>query len=203
MTVRVRRRGRLAKALIDRFGAVILILLTLPVMLAVAAAITLHDGGPPLYRQVRVGLDGARFRMWKFRTMRVDADRDFPPGNDGHGPLFKLHDDPRVTPVGRVLRRWSLDELPQLANVAAGSMSLVGPRPPLPEEAARYGHSTSRRLLVKPGMTGLWQVHGRSDLSWEESVRLDLRYVDDWSLAMDAVILGKTVRAVVGGKGAY
>ncbi len=123
--------------------------------------------------------------------------------NDGAGPLFKLRSDPRVTRVGSVLRRWSLDELPQLFNVLAGSMSLVGPRPPLPDETARYGPDVRRRLLVKPGVTGLWQVSGRSDLSWDEAVRLDLRYVEDWSLALDAVILWKTLRAVASGDGAY
>jgi lipopolysaccharide/colanic/teichoic acid biosynthesis glycosyltransferase len=123
--------------------------------------------------------------------------------NEGAGLLFKMRSDPRITRVGAVLRRWSIDELPQLFNVLAGSMSLVGPRPPLPDESARYGPDVRRRLLVKPGVTGLWQVSGRSDLSWDEAVRLDLRYVEDWSLALDAVILWKTVRAVFSGDGAY
>jgi lipopolysaccharide/colanic/teichoic acid biosynthesis glycosyltransferase len=123
--------------------------------------------------------------------------------NDADGPLFKLHDDPRVTPVGRVLRRYSFDELPQLLNVLAGSMSLVGPRPPLPREVAAYDGDARRRLLVKPGMTGLWQVSGRSDLSWEESIRLDLRYVENWTIALDLQIMVKTVRAVITGTGAY
>jgi lipopolysaccharide/colanic/teichoic acid biosynthesis glycosyltransferase len=124
-------------------------------------------------------------------------------GNDADGLLFKIRHDPRVTPVGRWLRRLSLDELPQLVNVLTGSMSLVGPRPPLPEEVARYDTSVSRRLLVKPGLTGLWQISGRSDLPWEEAVRLDLRYVENWSLALDVQILWKTARAVVTASGAY
>jgi len=123
--------------------------------------------------------------------------------NEGAGLLFKMRRDPRVTGVGTVLRRWSLDELPQLFNVLAGAMSLVGPRPPLPDETARYAPDVRRRLLVKPGLTGMWQISGRSDLSWDEAVRLDLRYVEDWSLALDAVILWKTARAVFRGDGAY
>jgi SAM-dependent methyltransferase len=137
---------------------------------------------------------------------RVDADRmlaELAELNEGAGVLFKMRRDPRVTRVGAILRRYSVDELPQLFNVLTGSMSLVGPRPPLPEETARYEPDVRRRLLVKPGLTGLWQVSGRSDLSWEEAVRLDLRYVEDWSLAMDAMILWKTFRAVLGGQGAY
>jgi lipopolysaccharide/colanic/teichoic acid biosynthesis glycosyltransferase len=123
--------------------------------------------------------------------------------NDGAGPLFKMKDDPRVTPIGRFLRRYSLDELPQLFNVLGGSMSLVGPRPPLPAEVETYGRAAQRKLLVRPGVTGLWQVSGRSDLSWEQSVRLDLRYVENWNLALDANILWRTVGAVVNSRGAY
>jgi lipopolysaccharide/colanic/teichoic acid biosynthesis glycosyltransferase len=153
-----------------------------------------------------VGLNGRSFTMLKFRSMVVDADRrleDLRGDNISDGLLFKMRSDPRVTPVGRLLRRLSLDELPQLFNVLRGTMSLVGPRPPLPGEVARYDTSVSRRLLVKPGLTGLWQISGRSDLSWEESVRLDLRYVENWSLAMDALILWKTGRAVLSRSGAY
>jgi len=123
--------------------------------------------------------------------------------NEGAGPLFKMKRDPRITRVGGFLRRYSLDEVPQLFNVVSGKMSLVGPRPPLPEETAQYAPDARRRLLVKPGLTGLWQVSGRSDLTWAESIRLDLRYVEDWSLALDLVILWKTFRAVMGGQGAY
>jgi lipopolysaccharide/colanic/teichoic acid biosynthesis glycosyltransferase len=144
--------------------------------------------------------------MIKFRSMVVDADArlaELALVNDSDGLLFKMRTDPRVTPVGKWLRRLSLDELPQLLNVLGGSMSLVGPRPPLPGEVARYDSSVSRRLLVKPGLTGLWQISGRSDLPWEEAVRLDLRYVENWSLAMDLLILWKTGRAVLGSSGAY
>jgi lipopolysaccharide/colanic/teichoic acid biosynthesis glycosyltransferase len=158
------------------------------------------------YTQRRVGKNGREFTIVKFRTMVRNAHAlrtELTSANEGAGPLFKLRSDPRVTRVGTALRRWSLDELPQLFNVLAGSMSLVGPRPPLPDETARYGPDVRRRLLVKPGVTGLWQVSGRSDLSWDEAVRLDLRYVEDWSLALDAVILWKTLRAVVSGDGAY
>ncbi|WP_433802793.1 sugar transferase [Actinomycetospora sp. CA-084318] len=191
------------KAVVDRVGAAVLLLVLAPVLLAIAVAVR-RDGGPVFYRQERVGVHGRTFRMVKFRSMVVDADRqvDALP-NEGAGPLFKLRRDPRVTPVGAVLRRLSLDELPQLFNVLGGSMSLVGPRPPLAREVARYADDARRRLLVRPGMTGLWQVSGRSDLSWEESVRLDLRYVENWSPALDATILWKTVGAVLGSRGAY
>ena len=146
--------------------------------------------------------------MLKFRTMCVDAEQRLAEVrhlnvHGSNGPLFKLQHDPRSTRLGAFLRKYSLDELPQLFNVVAGSMSLVGPRPPLPEEVAVYGADVRRRLLVKPGLTGLWQVSGRSNLTWDESVRLDLRYVENWSLALDATILAKTIRAVVRGQGAY
>ena len=144
--------------------------------------------------------------MVKFRSMVVDAEQrreQLIEQSDRDGLMFKMHADPRITKVGAMLRRYSLDELPQLFNVVGGSMSLVGPRPPLPEEVEQYGDDVRRRLLVKPGVTGLWQVSGRADLSWEESVRLDLRYVDNWSLAADLLILWKTARAVVRGSGAY
>lgn len=194
---------RLVKAVADRVGSLLAIVLASPVLLAAAVAIKLSDGGPVFYRQRRVKRDGEVFAMWKLRTMHVGADRMAPPENDADGPLFKLRADPRVTRVGRVLRRFSLDELPQLFNVLTGSMSLVGPRPPLLAETESYGPDVGRRLLVKPGMTGLWQVSGRSDLSWEDAVRLDLQYVEDWSLALDAAILWKTIRAVLSGRGAY
>jgi len=144
--------------------------------------------------------------MIKFRSMRVGADAELASlaeRSDGDGPLFKMRADPRVTHVGAVLRRYSLDELPQLVNVLTGSMSMVGPRPPLPAEVATYDPAARRRLLVRPGMTGLWQVSGRSDLSWEEMVRLDLRYVENWSVALDLSILWKTMHAVLSGRGAY
>jgi lipopolysaccharide/colanic/teichoic acid biosynthesis glycosyltransferase len=158
------------------------------------------------FRQVRVGVAGERFTMYKFRSMVWDAEErrallaEF---DDGNGMLFKIRKDPRVTRVGSIIRRFSLDELPQLINVVRGDMSLVGPRPPLPEEVAGYDDDAVRRLRVRPGMTGLWQISGRSDLSWEESLRLDLRYVDNWSMALDLSILWRTWRAVVQGAGAY
>jgi lipopolysaccharide/colanic/teichoic acid biosynthesis glycosyltransferase len=155
---------------------------------------------------VRVGKDGRPFRLYKFRTMVPQAEQQkaaLHQHNEGAGVLFKIRDDPRITKVGARLRRWSLDELPQLINVLLGHMSLVGPRPALPEEAAKYGDYVRRRLAVRPGLTGLWQIHGRSDLSWDEAVRLDLRYVENWSLAFDLLILWKTWPAVARGHGAY
>jgi exopolysaccharide biosynthesis polyprenyl glycosylphosphotransferase len=196
---------RMLKNAVDRIGAVFAILLIAPLLLAIAIAVR-SDGGPAFFRQERVGVGGTRFRMVKFRSMRVDADREvarLAARNEGSGPLFKMRQDPRVTRVGTVLRRYSLDELPQLFNVLAGSMSLVGPRPPLPREVEAYGDDARRRLLVRPGMTGLWQVSGRSELSWEETVRLDLRYVENWSITLDCMILWKTVNAVTRGRGAY
>jgi exopolysaccharide biosynthesis polyprenyl glycosylphosphotransferase len=194
------------KGVMDKVGALGLILLSLPFLLVAAVAIAVDSRGGVFYTQRRVGKDGKEFKIWKFRTMIRDADQvkaKLAAVNEGAGVLFKMRRDPRITRVGSFLRRYSIDELPQLFNVLTGSMSLVGPRPPLPEESARYEEDVRRRLLVKPGLTGLWQVSGRSDLSWEEAVRLDLRYVEDWSLAMDAMILWKTFRAVLGGQGAY
>ncbi|MGZ4657441.1 MAG: sugar transferase, partial [Blastococcus sp.] len=177
-----------------------------PVLAALAVAVKLSGPGPVLYRQERVGASGRIYTMFKFRSMVDGADAklsDLLAQNEGNGLLFKMRKDPRVTRVGRWLRRFSLDELPQLFNVLGGSMSLVGPRPPLPHEVERYDTSIRRRLLVKPGLTGLWQISGRSDLSWEESVRLDLRYVENWSLALDLLILWKTASAVLRSRGAY
>lgn len=197
---------RVIKEIFDRFASGLLVLSLSPLLLAIALLIKLDSKGSVFYRQQRVGKDGKPFTMIKFRTMVVGADLQrvaLHLANEGSGPLFKMRSDPRVTKVGTWLRRYSLDELPQLLNVIGGRMSLVGPRPPLPEETMTYGPDVKRRLLVKPGMTGLWQVSGRSDLPWEESVRLDLRYVEDWSLALDALILWKTARAVFSGDGAY
>ncbi|MEU6393239.1 sugar transferase [Streptomyces sp. NPDC046939] len=197
---------RVIKGVVDRLGAAALILFFAPVMVVVALLVVADSRGGAVYRQRRVGKDGQEFTIFKFRTMVADADRvraELADQNEGAGLLFKMRRDPRVTRVGGVLRKYSLDELPQLFNVLTGSMSLVGPRPPLPEESAAYGPDIRRRLLVKPGLTGLWQISGRSDLPWEEAVRLDLRYVEDWSLALDSVILWKTLRAVLRGQGAY
>ncbi|MEU8381412.1 sugar transferase [Streptosporangium sp. NPDC048865] len=197
---------RVAKSLFDRAGAGLALLTLGAPMLAIAALIRATSPGPALFRQVRVGKGGTEFRVVKFRTMVVDAERlkiDLERENEFDGVLFKIRNDPRITRVGAFLRRYSLDELPQLLNVLRGEMSLVGPRPPLPDEVRQYGADVRRRLVVKPGMTGLWQVSGRSDLTWEESVRLDLRYVENWSLFLDLQILWKTWSAVTGGEGAY
>jgi exopolysaccharide biosynthesis polyprenyl glycosylphosphotransferase len=198
--------ARIVKDLVDRLGALALLVIFGPLLSVVALCVRVTSRGPVLFRQVRVGRDGSEFRIFKFRSMYVDAEArlaELRHLNEHDGVLFKMRDDPRVTPVGRWLRRLSLDELPQLLNVIAGQMSLVGPRPPLPSEVARYADDVRRRLAVKPGMTGLWQVSGRSDLSWEEAVRLDLRYVENWSLSLDLVILLRTMTAVVRSSGAY
>ena len=198
--------GRVVKEISDRIGAVLLLLAASPLLLGVAMAVRISSRGPVLFRQVRVGRDGREFRMIKFRSMYVDAESrlaELRHLNEHDGVLFKIRNDPRVTPVGRWLRRLSMDELPQLLNVLSGRMSLVGPRPPLPEEVAAYPDDVRRRLAVKPGMTGLWQVSGRSDLAWEEAVRLDLSYVENWSLSLDLVILLRTLSAVVRSSGAY
>ncbi len=200
------RRRLLAKSFLDRTLGTALLLAALPVLCAAAVAVRLTSRGPVLFRQRRVGIDGRDFTMIKLRSMYADADarrKELLERSDRDGPMFKMHDDPRVTRVGKVLRRFSIDELPQLWNVARGEMSLVGPRPPLPEEVDGYQDQVFRRLRVRPGLTGLWQVSGRADLSWEESVRLDLRYVDNWSVAMDLTILWKTGRAVLRSAGAY
>lgn len=197
---------KVVKELVDRVVALIALVLLLPVFLVVALAIRLDSKGPVFFKQIRIGRKGKEFNLYKFRTMvagahamkDILADR-----NETDGLLFKIRNDPRVTRVGRWLRSWSLDELPQLLNVLLGHMSLVGPRPPLPEEVAQYDRDVARRLLVKPGITGLWQVSGRSDLSWMDGIRLDLYYVENWSLTTDLVILWKTVGAVLRRQGAY
>ena len=196
---------RLGKAVFDRvFAAASLILLT-PVLVAIALAVRLTSRGPALFRQTRVGIDERTFVLVKFRTMTVDAEdrlAELVHLNEHDGLLFKITDDPRMTPLGRWLRRWSLDELPQLWNVLRGQMSIVGPRPPLPSEVNQYTDDLRRRLLVKPGLTGLWQVSGRAELPWKEAVRLDLYYIENWSLSLDLVILAKTVLAVLRRQGA-
>lgn len=197
---------RVVKYVVDWATALAAALAAVPLLVAIAVAIKLDSRGPVLFRQIRVGLGGREFAVYKFRSMVVDADRrleSLTGRNDTDGLMFKMRQDPRVTRVGRFLRKWSLDELPQLFNVLRGQMSLVGPRPPLPAEVARYSGDVRRRLLVKPGMTGLWQVSGRSDLSWEDGIRLDLYYVENWSLATDLTILWKTAGAVLKGRGAY
>ncbi len=212
------------KATVDWLGAAVLVVLFSPLLVGVAVAIKLQDGGPVFFRQERVGLDGRIFEMFKFRSMAPDAEarlaevkelqeqlvatsvrdgRALESQTVDRGVLFKMPDDPRVTPVGRFIRRYSIDELPQLFDVLAGRMSLVGPRPPLQEEVSRYETDVRRRLLVKPGMTGLWQINGRSNLSWEETVRFDLYYVENWSVAQDLLILWRTLSAVIRKDGAY
>jgi exopolysaccharide biosynthesis polyprenyl glycosylphosphotransferase len=196
---------RVVKGLVDRALTLLLTFFALPVMLLIALAIRIDSRGPVLFRQKRVGTQGREFHMVKFRTMCVDAEAQLVElrRDAGNDVMFKMRTDPRVTRVGRFLRRFSLDELPQLINVARGEMSLVGPRPPLLSEVEGYEPDAVRRLRVKPGLTGLWQVSGRSDLSWDESLRLDLWYVDNWCLALDLQILFRTAKAVVRGSGAY
>ncbi|MGH3354789.1 MAG: sugar transferase [Nocardioidaceae bacterium] len=197
---------RLAKDVVDRVAAAAGLLVLFPMLLVLMAAVRLDSRGPSVFRQHRVGRADSRFTMYKLRTMTVDAEarrHELVDLNESDGAQFKIRDDPRVTRVGRVLRRYSLDELPQLYNVLLGHMSLVGPRPPLLSEVDEYDHDVRRRLVVKPGLTGLWQVSGRSDLPWEEAVRLDLRYVDNWSPLLDMSIIWKTGRAVLSRSGAY
>ncbi|HSE10588.1 MAG TPA: sugar transferase [Nocardioidaceae bacterium] len=198
--------GGMSKRLFDVVGSLLGIIAISPLLLAVALLVKLEDGGPVLFRQTRIGRDGIEFGMMKFRSMVPDAEErleDIRHLNESDGVLFKVKDDPRITRIGRFLRRYSIDELPQLFNVLKGDMSLVGPRPPLRDEVDAYEKDVRRRLLVRPGMTGLWQVSGRSSLSWSEAVRLDLYYVDNWSMLTDAAIIAKTVKAVVGSQGAY
>jgi exopolysaccharide biosynthesis polyprenyl glycosylphosphotransferase len=197
---------KVIKEVFSKVSAVLALLLLAPLFVMIALTIRISDHGPAFFRQTRIGKDGQPFSLWKFRTMVVDAEArkaELLAQNNGNGALFKMHRDPRVTRTGAWLRRWSLDELPQLFNVVLGDMSLVGPRPALPVEVAEYGDHMRRRLAVKPGITGLWQVSGRSDLAWDEAERLDLRYVENWSLALDLQILWKTLSAVTRGSGAY
>lgn len=197
---------RFLKRLFDLLGAILLIAALSPLLLMVAAVVKIDSPGPILFKQERVGAGGQRFRMYKFRSMVLDAEARLEAlrtHSEGNGVLFKLKDDPRVTRAGGFLRRYSLDELPQLLNVLNGTMSLVGPRPPLPAEVEQYQSHVHRRLMVRPGLTGLWQVSGRSLLSWDDTVRLDLYYVENWSLAGDIAILLKTFRAVLARHGAY
>lgn len=197
---------RLVKDVVERSFALLVLVLSMPLLAVLAIAIRRETPGPALFRQERIGRNGVAFTMLKLRSMGVDAEAvrdDLSAVNEKDGVLFKIAQDPRITPLGKRLRKYSLDELPQLWNVVRGDMSLVGPRPALPCEVARYDVDPRRRLVVKPGVTGLWQVSGRSDLSWAESVRLDLKYVDNWSLRSDLSILVRTVRAVLGHRGAY
>ncbi len=197
---------RLAKATFDRVAGALLLVGVAPVLFAIVVAVRLDSRGPGLYTQTRVGLNGRHFRVFKMRTMVEDADElkaALVQSNEFDSVLFKMKRDPRVTRVGALLRKTSLDELPQLINVVRGEMSLVGPRPNLPSEVAQMSPDTLRRLKVRPGITGAWQVSGRSDLTFNEAATLDTYYADNWSLGGDASILIRTVKAVLGAKGAY
>jgi exopolysaccharide biosynthesis polyprenyl glycosylphosphotransferase len=190
----------------DLVAGILGLILLSPAFLVIALIIWSTSPGPAIYRQERVGMHGKTFRMLKFRTMVVDAEEQLSSlldASEGNGVLFKMRNDPRITRFGRFLRRYSIDELPQLWNVIKGDMSLVGPRPPLAKEVQSYERWVHRRLLVKPGITGLWQVSGRSNLSWDDSVRLDLYYVENWSLTADLIIMWRTIRAVLRSDGAY
>jgi exopolysaccharide biosynthesis polyprenyl glycosylphosphotransferase len=200
--------GRIVKDVVDRTVSAVLLVLLAPVLAALALLVRFDSPGPAFFRQTRVGRDGRTFTLIKLRTMSADAEDVVDSlaalnESDPTSPLFKIRLDPRITPLGALLRRYSLDELPQLVNVLLGHMSLIGPRPALPSEVSAYDEHLLRRLAVKPGMTGLWQVSGRSDLPWRESVRLDLAYVDNWSWRMDLVIAIRTFGAVVSHRGAY
>jgi len=197
---------QVVKDLFDRCAAAFGLVALSPLLLAIAIAIRFSDKGPALFVQTRVGKGGEPFKIYKFRTMVVDAEArlaEIRGKNESDGVLFKIRRDPRITAIGARLRKSSLDELPQLINVLRGEMSLVGPRPALPEEAAKYADHVRRRLVVKPGLTGMWQVNGRSELSWDETVRLDLRYVENWSFVLDLQILWKTFSVIFKGSGAY
>ena len=190
----------------DLVGSALLILLLSPFLAIIGIAIRLSTPGTVLFRQDRVGINGHQFKMLKFRSMVTDAEAQLAglrELSEGNAVMFKMKDDPRITPIGKFLRRFSLDELPQLFNVFGGSMSLVGPRPPLEKEVSEYENHVHRRFLVKPGVTGLWQVSGRSNLSWEDTVRLDLYYVENWSMTGDVAILWRTAKAVLAREGAY
>ncbi|WP_237492648.1 sugar transferase [Modestobacter sp. L9-4] len=197
---------RVTKDVFDRTTALLAVIVLAPVLLGLALAVKTTSRGPVFFMHERIGKAGVPFKVFKFRSMKPDSDKliaELMAQNEGNAVQFKMKRDPRVTRVGAVMRRFSLDELPQLFNVLNGTMSLVGPRPHVTREVEQYGFDMRRRLLVKPGITGLWQVSGRSNLSWDDSVRIDVRYVENWSLAFDLMILGKTLGAVVRGSGAY
>ncbi len=194
------------KRIIDVVVASVLLALLAALLIVVAFAIKIDSPGPVFYPHVRVGHNGRRFRMFKFRSMVVDADKakqGLLSQNETDAPLFKISNDPRRTRVGQFIRRFSIDEFPQLINVLQGHMSLVGPRPGLPDEAAQYDSNDAHRVVAVPGMTGLWQVSGRSLLSFEEMVELDVQYARNWSIWLDLMTLIKTVPVILGGKGAY
>jgi len=190
---------------VDLLLAAALLLGTAPLLLVLATLVRVSSPGPVLYRQLRCGLNGRRFWLWKFRSMRQDAEQRRPQVehlNEMDGPVFKSSRDPRVTPVGRILRKTSLDELPQLFNILKGEMSFVGPRPPLPEEVAQYEKWQRRRLRMKPGLTCLWALAGRNQLNFAQWMQLDMEYIDNWSLTLDFKILLRTIPRVLSGRGA-
>ena len=194
-----------AKRVLDVVGSLTGLVVLFPVLLTTALLVRLTSRGPALYRQERVGLHGQQFRVWKFRSMRYGSDRavaELMAAHGGYGPFYKMRSDPRITAFGRLLRRWSIDELPQLINVLKGEMSLIGPRPQVQAEVDQYAPEHHRRLTVKPGITGLWQVSGRSDVPRQEALLLDLYYVDTWSLRRDFYILLRTAKAVATARGA-
>lgn len=203
--VALRNTQLVAKRTLDLTGSILGLILLSPLLIFIALAILVTSGTPITFRQERAGRDRQTFRMWKFRTMVRNADElreELREELGTNGPVFKAENDPRVTPIGRFLRRWSLDELPQLVNVFTGDMSLVGPRPHPLDDVAEYEQRDLRRLIAKPGMTGLWQVAGRSDLSWDASIELDLLYIENWTFLGDLAILARTVQAVIQGSGA-
>jgi len=199
-----KKSSRHLKALLDRLGALVGIILTAPILILTSIFIKLDSRGPILFKQIRSGINGRPFQLWKFRTMVIDAEekkQELKELNEMSGPVFKIAKDPRVTGVGRFLRKYSIDELPQLFNVFRGEMSLVGPRPPLPSEVAKFEPWQHRKLSVRPGLTCLWQTHGRNNIDFEEWMKLDLQYIDNWSLWEDAKILVRTIPTVLKGTG--
>ncbi len=195
-----------AKRIMDVIGSILLLVLFSPILLIAALAVKLTSPGPVIFKQQRVGKDGREFEFYKFRSMRASAEEERPlldDDNEADGPIFKIQSDPRITPVGRFLRRTSIDELPQFWNVLIGNMSLVGPRPPLPEEVEQYSDWEYQRLAVVPGVTGIWQVSGRSDLDFETWVSMDIQYIQEWHPWLDFTLLARTVPAVLSGRGAY
>lgn len=206
-TPRFTRAKKIVKRCIDIVGSLTALIVLSPLLLVLGILVKAHDGGPAFFAQERVGIDGTRFQMLKFRSMYTDAEERkaalLAANESDGGVLFKMKDDPRVTAPGKWMRRYSLDELPQFINVLNGTMSLVGPRPPLASEVDKYEQHVYRRLRVRPGITGLWQVSGRSNLDWNQTVRLDLYYVENWSPVQDMVIMLRTVRAVFASDGAY
>jgi exopolysaccharide biosynthesis polyprenyl glycosylphosphotransferase len=204
--VSLNKAQRAVTKAVDLIISLLILVLGLPFWLCIALAIRLNSPGPIIYRTTRIGLNGRPFKMYKFRSMYQNADQVLSAlmtHNEAQGPLFKMKEDPRITPVGKFLRRTSFDEIPQLINVLRGEMSLVGPRPPLPDEVGQYDEEQKGRLTIKPGMTGLWQVRGRSDLSFDEGVLMDLYYIENWSLRLYFQILLRTIPAVLFRRGAY